>query len=359
MKDKIIEVILMLINITAFTLFFLFLKSINIFPPKYLYLMILIYFLSLLIPIVIYFIPNNIISKINILLLTTIFLITTISYKPVYKTNNLIENKFKSVTTYQELKPFNILISGSDSRINNIEQNTRSDVNIIVTVNPNNHKIILTSIPRDYYIPIHNTKYQEKLTNIGVLGLDTLSKSLEDLLNIKIDYYIKAGFKGVESLIDILGGIDINNEIPFSSYISKDVYFSKGLIHLNGYETILYARERKSFPEGDLRRIKNHQVIIKSLINKIYKDKTYLLKYNEIMKYLNDTYITDIPLDLMKDLIRRELDSLEEWQIDTITLTGEGTKRNTYLSKYKQYVMLPELKEIEKTSTIINNLIIE
>ena len=350
MKYKIIEMGLLITNIVLLLISFLNLRKLSILPLKYLIIVEGIFLFLLLISIIIFFINE----KINIVYLVFLLLIVIFTTNYINTTYSFINNNFSN--EYIPIKPFNVYISGSDSRKNDLDNNSRSDVNMIVTVNPEKHKIILTSIPRDYYVNVGNNTYKEKLTNIGVLGINNLKISLENLLSIKIDYYIKVGFDGLVDLIDVINGIDIYNDVRFKSSVS-DKIFEEGNIHLNGEETLLYVRERKSFNEGDIKRVSNHQIIIKAIINKVNKNKSLLLKYNQILKKLDGKYRTDIPKNIITDLISECLIDHNEWEIEQIVLIGEGTKKETYLSKSKKYVIVPDADLVRKTGMKITYLI--
>ena len=159
-----------------------------------------------------------------------------------------ITNEIKKQIETKELKPINIYISGSDSRSGSIEAKSRTDVNMIVTINPNTNKILLTSIPRDYYVQLHNTTgYKDKFTHSGIYGIDMSKQTLEDLFNIKIDYTIKVGFNSVVKIVDLLGGIDINSDMSFQCKCGDGVpsnkYITEGNNHLNGAEALCFSRK--------------------------------------------------------------------------------------------------------------------
>ena len=221
-----------------------------------------------------------------------------------------ITNEIKKQIETKELKPINIYISGSDSRSGSIEAKSRTDVNMIVTINPNTNKILLTSIPRDYYVQLHNTTgYKDKFTHSGIYGIDMSKQTLEDLFNIKIDYTIKVGFNSVVKIVDLLGGIDINSEMSFQCKCSDGVlsnkYITEGNNHLNGAEALCFSRQRKVYQTGDNHRILNQQVVLEGIISKLTKEKSILIKYDEILNSLGDLYRTDIPESLIKLYIKK------------------------------------------------------
>ena len=146
-------------------------------------------------------------------------------------------------------KPFNVYISGIDT-YGEISSVSRSDVNMVVTVNPETKQILLTSIPRDYYVKLHDkTGYNDKLTHAGLYGVDTSLKTIEDLLNIEINYYVKVNFSSVIDIVEALGGVEVYSDYSFTSIDGYN--YTKGYNKVNGEEALSFARERKSFNAGD------------------------------------------------------------------------------------------------------------
>ena len=196
-----------------------------------------------------------------------------------------IKKKDKKVEqNINELKPFNVYISGSDSRSNEIVANSRSDVNMIASVNPNTNTIVLTSIPRDYYVQLHGTTgLKDKLTHAGIYGVDMSRETLEDLFQIKIDYSIKVSMSSVVSLVDLVGGVDIDSDKTFNSFHIKGWTVNKGINHMNGKQALAYARERYAYENGDVHRVQNQQQVLEAVLQKIISDKTILLKYESLL----------------------------------------------------------------------------
>ena len=139
-------------------------------------------------------------------------------------------------------EPFNIYISGIDT-FGNINASSRSDVNMVVTVNPKKEKIHITWVPRDYYVKINDSKYKDKLTHAGIYGIDSSIYALENLLQLDINYYVKVNFTSVIEVVDLLGGITVYNEESFTS--QDGFYYKKGNIKLNGEKALSFVRERK------------------------------------------------------------------------------------------------------------------
>ena len=260
------------------------------------------------------------------------------------------------------LKSINILISGSDSRTGIIVDKSRSDVNMIATVNPKTHKVLLTSIPRDYYVQVHGKKgNKDKLAHSGIWGTKVTRQTIEDLFEIKIDYTIKVGFKSVIKIVDLIGGVDIYSEIAFTTnggdggaVVTK---IKKGNNHLNGAQALSFARERYAYRNGDHHRIQNQQQVLEAVINKISNNKSILLKYDEMLDALKGTYKTDVPLDLIKLVVKDQIESMPSWKIEKQQVTGGGYMRETLTAPGKlRSVVIPNMDSVEKAAKKINKV---
>ena len=254
------------------------------------------------------------------------------------------------------LKPFNIFLSGSDARSNYIASKTRSDVNMIISVDPKNKKVLLTSIPRDYYVSVYGkTGLKDKLTHAGIYGIDTSVKTVEKLFDIKIDYYIKVGFSSVVEVVDLLGGIDIKSDKAFTTYCGDGgaikTNVKKGMNHFNGGEALSYARERHAYALGDRHRILNQQQVLEAVISKITTDKSILLKYDKTLSSLSKLYKTNIPSSLISLMVKNQLEDMSAYKIERQSVSGSDASMNTYTApSKKRYVMIPYEKDVKRAS---------
>lgn len=251
---------------------------------------------------------------------------------------------------------FNIYISGIDS-YGKITSVSRSDVNIVATVNPKTNEIILTSIPRDYYVRLHNTTgYKDKLTHAGIYGIDKSVETIEDLLEIDINYYLKVNFTSLINVVDELDGIKVYSKYSFTS---RDGYqYNEGYNSLNGKEALSFVRERKAFKDGDRVRGQNQQAVLEAIINKALSPKI-ITKYNGILNSLDGKFVTNMDDDDITALIKRQLNNNKSWSFSTINLEGKDGYEYTY-SYYanKLYVMIPDENSVEeakeKIKTVLN-----
>lgn len=254
------------------------------------------------------------------------------------------------------LKPFNIFLSGSDARSNYIASKTRSDVNMIISVDPKKKTILLTSIPRDYYVSVYGkTGLKDKLTHAGIYGIDTSVKTVENLFNINIDYYIKVGFSSVIEVVNLIDGIDIESDKSFVSHCGDGgaikTNVKKGMNHFNGGEALSYARERYAYALGDRHRILNQQQVLEAVINKVTTDKSILLKYDKLLKSLSKLYKTNIPSELISLLVKNQLEDMSGYKIERQSVSGSDASMNTYTApSKKRYVMIPYEKDVKKAS---------
>ena len=250
---------------------------------------------------------------------------------------------------------FNLYISGIDI-YGNIASVSRSDVNIIITVNPIAHKILLTSIPRDYYVQLHGTTgCRDKLTHAGIYGVDMSISTIEDLLGIDINYYARVNFTTLENLVDAIDGIDVYSDYDFTT-IHGNYEYHKGINHLNGKEALSFSRERYAFADGDRQRGKNQQAVITAIINKALSSKTMITKYTNILNLLQDSFQTNMSSDKIYDLVHMQLDQMPSWSIESISLDGTGKSEYTYsYSGGKLYVMEPDLDTVINAQNKIPN----
>ena len=251
---------------------------------------------------------------------------------------------------------FNVYISGIDTS-GNIRNVSRSDANIVVTVNTKTNEILLTSIPRDYYVTLHSKNAKDKLTHSGIYGINETVNTVEDLLGIDINYYVRVNFTTVVKLVDAIGGIDVNSDYAFNALEKKK---KKGTNHLNGSKALAFSRERHSFADGDVQRAKNQQKVINAIISKLTSSTTLLTQYSNILNSLSGNFQTNIEQDDISILVKEQLENMPSWNISTNTLIGTGSYNVTYsCGNQKLYVMLPNSQSVEDAKEKINEVMNE
>lgn len=263
------------------------------------------------------------------------------------------EDISKDVSVTKE--PFSIYISGIDT-YGKISSVSRSDVNIVATVNPNTNQILLVSIPRDYYVKLHGTTgYNDKLTHAGIYGVDMSVKTIEDLLGININYYIKVNFSSVIKIVDVLGGVDVYSEYTFKSYSGYN--FTKGYNHMDGKQALDFARTRKAFASGDRQRGKNQQAVIEALIRKC-SSASVITKYSSLLDSLSGSFLTNMSTKEITSLAKYQLDKMPEWTVKSISLDGGDSYNYTYsYGRSKAYVMVPYESSIKEAQQALSDIL--
>ncbi len=235
---------------------------------------------------------------------------------------------------------------------------SRSDVNIIAAVNTNTRHIQLINTPRDYYVemPISNGM-KDKLTHAGIYGIDNSMGTLNMLYGIQIDYYLRMNFSGFEKIIDTLGGVDVYSEYDFT--VDPIKHYTQGYNHLTGLEALAFVRERHAFANGDNQRGRNQMAMIQAMIKKVCSPE-FLLNYSTIKEELVDMYRTNMPDEMLLQLITNQLVDDTEWTVDTYSVTGSGGSEVTYSTPGSAaYVMIPNESDIAEAKRLMEAVLTE
>jgi LCP family protein required for cell wall assembly len=237
-----------------------------------------------------------------------------------------------------------------------IDTQGRSDVNMVLTVNPKTSQILMTSIPRDYEIRMPDKDYAtDKLTHTGFYSVETTILAEEDLLELQANYYVKVNFSTVEKFIDAIGGIDVYSEYEFTPVKMKDWTVQEGMNHMNGKQALAFARERKAFPSGDNQRIKNQQAVLEAVFKKATSSRTMLLSYNKILSSLRDYFRMSFSSSELRSLMKLQLAKNPQWKIYKNTIIGGNGSMPTYSTGGAYaYVMTQDPVSIENAKTLIN-----
>ena len=244
---------------------------------------------------------------------------------------------------------FTIYLGGTDS-YGTIYSRSRSDVNMLVTINKKNHEILLVSIPRDYYITLNGKGAKDKLTHAGIYGVETSIKSIEDFMDVDINYYFRVNFSTLTKVVDTIDGVDV--------YSDRSVYINKGMNHMNGKKALAFARERYAYKEGDVHRVQNQQAVITAIIKKVSSNKSILLRYSSILDSLQGSFQTNVTMNEISALVNEQLNSMPDWQIAKYNLNGTGAHKSCYsMGAGELYVMIPDEETIDQASDYINDMI--
>lgn len=257
--------------------------------------------------------------------------ITTIIHKTVFYTEreNSLQTSQDSVDVVNE--PFTVLISGNDS-YGSLNETSRSDVNMLVTINPNTHKILMTSIPRDYYVKMACSASAsdcpegeyDKLTHSGLYGVDTTEKTIEQAFGVEINYYVRVNFSSLVNLVDALGGIDVEVEPG----LEVDTFYANGTEgvhvgtnHLDGERALAFARERYAYEDGDVQRNKNQQQVLMRMFEKI-ASPSMLVNFGSFVDALGGAFETNMSSEDMLSLIRYEFTFFPSWSFEQSSVVG-------------------------------------
>ncbi len=256
-----------------------------------------------------------------------------ISTKEFTKQSNIKQN-------VEDKDSFNLYISGIDT-YGPIDTVSRSDVNLVVSVNQTTRKILITTIPRDTYVPIAGggNNQKDKLTHSGIYGIDSSVDTLENFLDIDIDYYAKVNFNTLIELVDVLGGVDVENVQTFSA---GGYNFPKGTVHLDGKKALVFSRERYHLSDGDHDRGRNQERVLKAIIEKA-SNPNILLKSSEILSIVEKAAQTNMSKDFMIKIANKELESKNRYEIKSQDLKGEGKMGlpSYAMPGYRLYMMVP------------------
>lgn len=253
-------------------------------------------------------------------------------------------------------KPFNIYVAGGDA-YGSIDNVTNTDVNMIITVDPVNRKVLLTSIPRDYYVnlPSFGNDAYDKLTHAGYYGIEESVKAIENLLDIDINYYVKVNFSTIEGVIDAIKGVDVYSDYSFNECAYGIYHFNKGMNHLNGKQALAFARERKSFLDGDIQRVKNQQKVLTAIIDKVTSSTTLVTNFSQILDSVGNSFSTNMETKSINRFIKMQLNDMRGWSIESQNLVGTDLYTYTYTYPNLQlYVMKQDENSIAMSKNKIN-----
>lgn len=256
-------------------------------------------------------------------------------------------------------EPFHLLISGIDVK-GDISQASRSDVNIIVTINPKTKKILMTTTPRDYYVEIPDVSYgmRDKLTHAGIYGEDASIRTLENLYNIDISYYVRVNFTTLIDIVDAIDGVDVWSDYDFDCFTDKKVHIDKGWNHLNGREALAFCRERYSFPDGDNQRGKDQEAVLKAIIEKV-TSPALIVNASALLDSMKGSFQTDLPESKIAELINQQLSEGTDWVIlRQAADSGGGGMEETYSAGVAS-ITWPDEYSVKKNTARMNIILEE
>ena len=279
--------------------------------------------------------------------------------KAIYKFKINIDNSKNTKSIDLDKGSFVVYVSGEDSYSNEVNETSRSDVNMLMVVNLKTRNVLLLSIPRDYYIKINSKGAYDKLTHISLYGSEESGDSLGALLDVDVDYFVKFNFTTFMKAVEYLLPLDVYSDYDFTTSVYDrtigDCYsFSKGYNHItNGKMALQFVRARKNFAQGDRQRGINQTRFLRAVINKA-TTPSVLLKYNKILESLEGTFLTNVDNESIINIIKYVLNHNGKFKIYSMALDGYDAHRSTYSGGSTQlYVMIPNSKTIEAASEAI------
>lgn len=256
-------------------------------------------------------------------------------------------------------KPFCVFFGGNDEE-GDLYLQGRTDVDMMVTVNPNSHQIAIVAMPRDSYVP--NPYYGEgaydKLTHLGLCGIDNTLNGLNQLfgLNGALNNYVVINFTTYRQIIDALGGVDVDNDVEFTSEFDGQ-YYPAGPIHLEGNYALTYVRERYAFVNGDFERNLHQQMVMQAMIQKLCSPEV-IVHFESLLKALEGTFMTNISSDSIYALCKKQFNENISWNIVSYHIEGDasGYEYCTAEGDYRS-VVYPYDNQIEFVSNVMNSVI--
>jgi LCP family protein required for cell wall assembly len=254
---------------------------------------------------------------------------------------------------------FVMYLSGSDTRDAGLPESSRSDVNILAVVNPDTHEILLVNTPRDYYIPNPaGGGALDKLTHLGLNGVGNSMRGLADLYGISIPYYAQINFTGFETLIDAVGGVDVNSPNEFTTDTDGGAtHVVQGMNHFDGAQALAFARERHALAAGDNERGRNQMLVIEAVIGKLTSGTTILTHYSAILESLSGMFRTNMSPDDLNTFVREQLDSGAGWHVSRYAVSGYNDEQPSYSLPTPNYVMQPDWDSVAQAKSLIGQVL--
>ena len=268
----------------------------------------------------------------------------------LHKDEEAVSSKNVDVTT----KPFLVYISGND-QYGDLSAVSRSDVNMLMAIHPETSQILLISIPRDTYYPLHTSQQYDKFTHSGLYGLQESIQTLEDIIKNDINYYARLNFTSFINVVDAIGGVEVYSPKSFITKIGK-YPIKKGMNTLNAKQALGFVRERKSFSDGDFARGRNQQRMISAIIKKLCSPQI-LTSYSKILDSVSDSVETNMTSQEINSLIQLQLLKMPKWNIQTYQITGSTGSRPCYAAgNANASVVIPYEQSIQEAIQLLNDL---
>ncbi|MGD6958493.1 LytR family transcriptional regulator [Rossellomorea aquimaris] len=250
-----------------------------------------------------------------------------------------VSSKRSKEVTFKDKEPFSVLLLGVDEREND---KGRSDSMIVLTVNPDTKSVKMISIPRDTLTDIVGHGTRDKINHAYAFGgVEMAMDTVEELLDIPIDYYAQINMEGFEDIVNAVGGVTVNNDLNFSY---GGYSFEEGKLTLSGKEALAFSRMRYEDPRGDFGRQLRQREVIQGVIRE-GASVSSLWNFDNIFDALGNNVKTNLKFQEMVDIQKHYKSASKD--IEQIQIkTGSGTKIDGIY-----YYVIPdeELSEIQGT----------
>ena len=265
-----------------------------------------------------------------------------------------IQGKAAQVNVQNET--FSVYISGIDV-YGPISTNSRSDVNIIATVNPQTKQVLLTSTPRDYYVTIPDISgdQRDKLTHAVIYGVDRSMATLANLYGIDIPFYVRVNFTSLIQIVDMMGGVDVYSEYAFTTSGNGGPVMDvqQGVNHFDGQQALSFARERYNVPGGDNQRGKDQMAVIEAMIQKMMSPEM-LIQAPSLIGSVSDSIDTNVSMDQIQKLVQDQLNNGGSWTIKSVAAEGSGDNNYCYsMPGSLLYVMNPDQASVDNIKSLM------
>ncbi|NLC33744.1 MAG: LCP family protein [Erysipelothrix sp.] len=247
---------------------------------------------------------------------------------------------------------FSVMISGIDI-YGSISNNSRSDVNILATVNPNTKQIVLVSIPRDYYLPLAcQNDAMDKLTHTGIYGVDCTMATVGNLFDVDIDYYARVNFSSLINVINAVGGVTVQNDHYFEA---GGYVFNQGDVQLDGEKALVFVRDRYHQTDGDSARGRNQVKVLTAIINKMLSP-TLITNFNSILGSLEGSFETNLTSNDINNLVKMQIEDMSSWEIMQEQVGGTGTSAYSFALGGNYYMMIPDMATVDRVKEVIESI---
>ncbi|MFC2949432.1 LCP family glycopolymer transferase [Virgibacillus sediminis] len=240
----------------------------------------------------------------------------------------------------ESTEPLNILLLGVDEREGD---SGRSDAVMVLSLDPKNDAMQLVSIPRDTLTMISGEGFEDKINHAYAYGgADMSVATVEEFLDIELDYYVEMNMIGLIELVDELGTITVDNEVAWND---GRYQFEEGPTEMDGDKTMAYVQMRKQDPNGDFGRQERQRKVIEGIIDEGVTAAS-VTKINSTIDILGDNMTTNLEFDDMKKLMNDYMDTRKNFS--SYQMAGDGTMIDGIY-----YLIVPE-EEIQKVHNLVD-----